>query len=105
MALSLHPNDCARTARPSIWVFQGQSVGLLVIGVLFFIALFLVLSRLGLEWIPTTIISALPLAIITGYVQFFVNGRAPSHAIDLVMLSGWRVKSQLYMARLPQPTA
>jgi hypothetical protein len=98
MPLELHPNDCARQARPSIWIFQGPSVGLLVVGVLFFIALFLVLSRLGVDWIPAVVISALPLALITGYVQFFVNGKAPSHALDLVILLGWRIRSDLYLA-------
>jgi hypothetical protein len=98
MALELHPNDNARTARPSLWIFAGPSVGLLVVGVMFFIALFMVLSHEGVDWIPSVILSAFPLAIFTAYVQFFVNGKAPSHAIDLVILCGWRFRCWLYMA-------
>src|SRR6516162_3439744 len=67
-------------------IFQGPAVGLLVVGVMFFICLMLVLSRLGVDWIPTIVISALPLAAITIFVQFFVNGRPPSYALDLLAL-------------------
>jgi hypothetical protein len=56
------------------------------VGVLFFVCLMLVLSRLGVDWIPTIVISALPLAAITIFVQFFVNGRPPSYALDLLAL-------------------
>ena len=31
--ISLHPNDNARDARPSIWIFQGRAIALLVLGV------------------------------------------------------------------------
>jgi hypothetical protein len=98
MGLELHSNDCARTARPSIWIFEGPNVGLLVVGVLFFIALFLVLSRLGVEWIPAVVISALPLAGITIFVGCFVNGRAPSYALDLFLQAVWRFKCGCYLA-------
>ena len=100
MALELHANDCARIARPSIWIFEGPAVGLLVVGVLFFISLFLVLSRLGVDWVPTTVISALPLAGITVFVRFFVNGRPPSYALDLLVYQVWRVRSWWYLQRL-----
>src|SRR6516165_6298329 len=69
MALSLNPNDCARTAQPSLWIFQGPAVGLLVVGVMFFVCLMLVLSCLGVDWIPTNVISALPLGAITILIE------------------------------------
>jgi hypothetical protein len=100
MALSLNPNDCARTAQPSLWIFQGPAVGLLVVGVMFFVCLMLVLSRLGVDWIPTVIISALPLGAITIFVQFFVNGRPPSYAADLLALQMWRLRCCWYLQRL-----
>jgi len=100
MALSLNPNDCARTAQPSLWIFQGPAVGLLVVGVLFFVCLMLVLSRLGVDWIPTIVLSASPLAAITIFVQFFVNGRPPSYALDLLALQIWRLRCSWYLQRL-----
>jgi energy-coupling factor transporter transmembrane protein EcfT len=100
MSLEMHPNDNARTAHPSIWIFSGPSVGLLVIGVMFFVCLMLVLSRLGVDWIPTVVISALPLAAITIFVHFFVNGRPPSYALDLLALQMWRLRCSWYLQRL-----
>ena len=100
MALELHPNDNAREGKPSLWIFHGPWVGLLVVGVLFFISLFLVLSRLGVDWIPTTVISALPLAGITVFVQFFINGRAPSYALNLLAVQTWRLRCSWYLRRL-----
>ena len=100
MVLSLNPNDCARTAQPSLWIFQGPSVGLLVVGVMFFVCLMLVLSRLGVDWISTVVISALPLCAITIFVHFFVNGRPPSYALDLLTMQMWRLRCSLYLQRL-----
>ena len=100
MALSLNPNDCARTAQPSLWIFQGPAVGLLVVGVMFFVCLMVVLSRLGVDWISTIVISALPLAAITIFVHFFVNGRPPSHPLDLLALQIWRLRCSWYLRRL-----
>jgi len=100
MALSLNPNDCARKAQPSLWIFQGPAVGLLVMGVMFFVSLMLVLSRLGVDWISTVFISALPFAAITIFVHFFVNGRPPSFALDLLAMQMWRVRCSWYFQRL-----
>lgn len=106
MALELHPNDNAREAKPSLWIFTGRSVGWLVIGVMFFITLYVVLSRQGVEWMPAGIISALPLMVITLLVQFCVNGRPPSFALDLLALAMWRLRCWWYIqggsARPPQ---
>jgi energy-coupling factor transporter transmembrane protein EcfT len=100
MRLELHANDNARTAQPSLWIFQGPAVGLLVVGVMFFVCLMLVLSRLGVDWISTIVISALPLAAITIFVHFFVNGRPPSYALDLLALQMWRLRCSWYLQRL-----
>ena len=43
MPLELHSNDNAREGRPSVWIFQGNSVVLLVAGVAAFVALFRIL--------------------------------------------------------------
>jgi len=100
MALELHPNDCARTAHPSLWIFSGPWVGTLVLGVMFFISIFVLLSRWGVDWISATVISAMPLEAMTIFVHFFVNGRAQSHALDLLALQMWRLRSAWYLQRL-----
>ena len=82
MALQMHSNDCAREAKPSLWIFSGSAVGWLVVGVMFFVTLITILSRLGVDWVSGTVISLLPLAGFTVFVQCFVNGRPPSHALD-----------------------
>jgi hypothetical protein len=46
MALEMHPNDNAREGRPSVWIFSGQSVVLLVIGVGLSLVLFRVANAL-----------------------------------------------------------
>src|ERR1700751_672598 len=99
MPLELHANANARTSQPSLWIFRGPAVGLLVVGVLFFVCLMLVLSRLGVDWIPTIAISTLPLAAITIFVQFFVNGRPSSYALDLLALQTWRLRCSWYVQR------
>jgi hypothetical protein len=68
--------------------------------VIFFVCLMLVLSRLGVDWIPTLVISALPLGAITIFVHFFVNGRPPSYALDLLALQMWRLRCSWYLQRL-----
>jgi hypothetical protein len=98
MALEMHPNDAAREARPSLWIFSGRAVVLLVAGVFLFILLFLVLSHTGVDFWWTLALSALPLLAITAFVNFFVNGRPPSYAWDLLVLARWRVRSRIYMA-------
>jgi hypothetical protein len=100
MALQLHPNDNAREAKPSLWIFHGRAVGLLVVGVMFFVCLVTILGRMGADWAPAIVISALPLAGITVFVAVFVNGQAPSHALDLVALQMWRLRCWFYLQRL-----
>jgi hypothetical protein len=100
MPLELYANDAAREAKPSLWVFEGPWVGTLVVGVMFFISLFVLLSRWGVDWIPASVISGFPLGLTTLFVQFFVNGRPPSYALDLLALQTWRLRSSWYLQRL-----
>ena len=97
MALSLRPNDNAREGRPSVWIFSGQSVVLLVIGVGLSLGLFRVANALwGLETVPSLIIGIIPLGLITGFVALFVNGKPESYAIDLGLWGVFRIQCWLY---------
>jgi hypothetical protein len=100
MPLELHANDNAREAKPSLWIFHGPAVGWFVLGVMFFVSLVTFLARLGADWLSATVISLLPLGAVTMFVQFFVNGRPPSHALDLLALQVWRLRSAWYVQRL-----
>src|SRR5215471_4119523 len=79
---------------------MGPAVGWLVVGVMFFVSLVTVLARLGADWLSATVISLLPLGVITGFVAFFVNGRPSSYALDLFALQVWRLRSVWYLHRL-----
>ena len=63
MALQMHSNDNAREGRPSVWIFQGRSVVLLVIGAGMFIGLFRILDAAGVDWPLNIAVSILPLAL------------------------------------------
>jgi hypothetical protein len=98
MVLEMHYNDNAREARPGLWIFQGRSVVLLVVGVATFVALFRTLDSAGLDLPINAAISLLPSVVMGAYVQFFVNGKPPSYAFDKLLFLIWRAKSCLYMA-------
>jgi len=97
MALEMRPNDNAREGRPSVWIFSGQSVVLLVIGVGLSLVLFRVANALwGLETVPSLLIGVVPLALVTAFVAFFVNGKPESYALDLALLQVFRIQRWLY---------
>jgi hypothetical protein len=98
MALELRPNDNAREGRPSVWIFSGQSVVLLVIGVGLSLVLFRIANALwGFGTVPSLVIGVVPLALITAFVAFFVNGKPESYALDLALLQVFRIQRWLYV--------
>ena len=98
MALAIHSNDNAREGRPGLWIFQGRSVVLLVVGVAAFVALFRTFDSAGLDLPINAVISLVPLLVMGAFVQFFVNGKPASYAFDSLWFSIWRARSWLYMA-------
>ena len=98
MALEMRANDNAREGRPSVWIFSGQSVVLLVIGVGLSLVLFRVANALwGFETVPSLVIGIMPLALITAFVACFVNGKPESYALDLTLLQIFRIQRWLYV--------
>ena len=98
MALEMRPNDNAREGRPSVWIFSGQSVVLLVIGVGLSLVLFRMANAFwGFETFPSLVIGIVPLALITAFVAFFVNGKPESYALDLMLLNAFRIQRWLYL--------
>ena len=98
MALAIHSNDNAREGRPGLWIFQGRSVVLLVVGVAAFVALFRIFDSAGLDLLINAVISLVPLLVMGAFVQFFVNGKPASYAFDSLLFLIWRAKGCLYMA-------
>jgi hypothetical protein len=98
MPLEMHPNDNAREARPGLWIFQGRSVVLLVVGVAAFVVLFRILDWAGWEWPINVVISFLPLLALGTYVHVFVNSKPQSYSADLFLGLLWRGRVWLYMA-------
>ena len=96
MPLELHPNDNAREGRPRVWIFQGRSVVLLVIGVGLFVGLFRILDVVGIDWLPDVLISLLPLALTTLFVWRLVNDRPSSYAADLLAWHLFRFRQWVY---------
>jgi hypothetical protein len=98
MPLELHSNDNAREGRPGVWIFQGNSVVLLVVGVAAFIALFRILAAAEVDWPFALVLSFTPLLALAAYVHLMVNGRAPSYAADMLLFFLWRVKVRIHLA-------
>ena len=59
----MHANDNAREGRPGVWIFQGRSVVLLVIGAGLFVGLFRILDFAGIDLPLNFALSLLPLAM------------------------------------------
>jgi hypothetical protein len=77
MPLEFHSNDNAREGRPGIWIFQGNSVVLLVAGSAAFVALFRICAAAGWDWPFSLGLSLIPLLSLAAYVHLMVNGKAP----------------------------
>ena len=106
MALQMHSNDNAREGRPGVWIFQGRSVVLLVIGAGIFVGLFRILDAASVDWPLNIAVSILPLALCALFVWRFVNDKPSSYAWDLFMLGVWRCRSWLYLrGALERPPA
>jgi hypothetical protein len=93
----MHDNDNARESRPGVWIFQGRSVVLLVIGAALFVGLFRVLDFAGIDLPFNSALSLLPLALVTVYVWRFVNDKPVSYAQDLLVWYLFRFRQWLYM--------
>jgi hypothetical protein len=93
----LNQNDSAREAKAGWWIFSGPQMGWLVISVLFFIVLAMLLSHAGLDIVLVLGISSIPFCLVTAFVHFMVNGRAPSYSLDLISLQVFRLKTCLFL--------
>src|SRR5580704_11711406 len=98
MPLEMHANDNAREGRPGVWIFQGRSVVLLVIGAGLFVGLFRILDFAGADLPINFALSLLPLGLMTVYVWRFVNNKPVSYAQDFLNWHLFRFRQWLYMS-------
>jgi hypothetical protein len=96
--MQLNPNDNAREARPTLWIFSGPTIGFVPLAVLASICSFMILSRTGFEWRAAILISALPCLGLAALAYFFLNGQPPNYLFDLLALASWRLRCWLYFA-------
>jgi len=92
----MNANDNAREGRPGVWIFQGRSVVLLVIGAGLFVGLFRIMDFAGIDLPLNFALSLLPLGLMTLYVWRFVNDKPVSYAQDLLAWHLFRFRQWLY---------
>jgi hypothetical protein len=81
-----------------VWIFQGRSVVLLVIGAGLFVGLFRILDFAGADLPLNFSLSLLPLTLMTVYVWRFVNNKPVSYAQDLLTWHLFRFRQGLYIS-------
>ena len=110
MAVSLHRNDNAREAAPSVGPFRGRWVVLLVVTVAAGLAIFKILDRWQVPILANVVISAVPASASIAWVLLLVNGKAQSYAGDLLdwwqfllvewlFVAGWKDAPPVFGAR------
>jgi hypothetical protein len=58
----------------------------------------------GFETVPSLLIGVVPLALITAFVAFFVNGKPESYALDLALLQAFRIQRWLFVTGIVDRT-
>jgi hypothetical protein len=94
--MELHRNDVSQDARPSVWIFEGKSVLLLVGSVAAGVAIFQAVSEIGVELVPAAAMASAPPLAAAAVVALCVNGKPPSYFSDLLKWQGFRLKTWLY---------
>lgn len=102
----IHPNDNAREAKATIWIFEGSSLYVLIAAIALALAAFrYCYDGLGLGTLGSTVAGAAPLVIATVYVVTLKLGRPKSYDIDVFRSLGVRLmrtvaRSGLVLVRL-----
>jgi hypothetical protein len=82
--MEAHPNPSSRDAQPSFWIFEGRSALSFLGGFGASLAVFKKLADGGWDLFPNLLASLIPLAAVTLFVAFLVNGKSPSHPLDFL---------------------
>jgi hypothetical protein len=103
-SLEFNDNDNAREGKPRFWVFRGRYAVLVVVGAILFMMLFGILSHMGVDFVPTLVLSTVPMALFALWVAFFVNGKPDSYSWDLLLWGRFKLRVWLFRhAILPYP--
>jgi hypothetical protein len=91
MERRLHPNNNARQAKVTIWIFEGHSLFFLIAGSgLALLAYRYCYDRLGLDSLNSSLAAAVPIALAIWYVAALKLGKPKSYDVDVFRSLGMR---------------
>ena len=94
--LEWNDNDCAREARPRLWMFRGRYTVLVVVSAMLFMMLFGIFSHLGVDLVPTIALSLAPGGLSVLWVVTCVNGKPESYTWDLLLFGRFQLRQWLF---------
>lgn len=97
MALPFNYDDASRDARPSIWIFNGDSAVLLIGATLASIVAFRFLAGFEVDWQVNLGVSVLPIVAVSVFVATLVNGKSPSYPLCFFSWAILRLSTRLYL--------
>lgn len=97
MALPMCPNHNAEDTEPGVGKFKGYWVLLLFAATLIFVLIWRFCSEIGMDMISSGLLSGSPFVVALAYVQFFVNGKPPSYARDLLLWKIFKLREKAFL--------
>ena len=97
MERRLHPNNNARQAKVTVWIFEGPSLLFLIAGSgLALLAYRYCYDRLGLGSLNSGLVAAVPIALAILYVAGLKLGKPKSYDVDVFRSLGMRLVRLLH---------
>ena len=97
MERRLHPNDNARQAKVTVWIFEGPSLWFLIGGSgLALLAYRYCYDRLGLGSLNSSLAAGVPIALAILYVATLKLGKPKSYDVDVFRSLGLRLVRVLH---------
>ena len=105
MERRLHPNDNARKAKVTLWIFEGPNLFFLIAGSgLALLAYRYCYDRLGLGSLHSSLAAAVPMALTILYVAGLKLGKPKSYDVDVFRSLGMRLVRLLHRAGVLRST-
>jgi len=105
MERRLHPNDNARQAKVTVWIFEGSSLFFLIAGSgLALLAYRYCYDRLGLGILNSGLAATVPIVLAILYVATLKLGKPKSYDVDFFRSLGMRLVRVLHRAGVLRST-